>query len=220
VTAVAAIVLAAGESSRMGRPKPLLPLDGGTFLGHLLGEIRASRVDRILVVLGHRPEVILEAMPEVAPIAVVNPDHSRGQLSSLQMGIEAVRSQADAILMCLADHPFVDARLLDAIITAHEDNGSPIVIPTFSGRRGHPTLFARSLFAELLAAPLDQGARYVVRAHASEILELPTDEPGVIADVDTPELYEEWLTRWREMGRPGPAGITPPAAPAPARGEA
>src|SRR5439155_25733229 len=100
---VAAIVLAAGESSRMGRPKPLLPLDDGeTFLTHLLGQIQASRVTSTTVVLGHRPEVILEALPRIAPIAVINTSYTLGQLSSLHVGLDAV-GEADAILMFLAD---------------------------------------------------------------------------------------------------------------------
>jgi len=196
-TEVTAIVLAAGESSRMGRPKPLLPLNGETFLSHLLGEIRASRVSRTVLVLGHRPEVILEAMPEVAPLAVVNPNYQLGQLSSLQVGLDAVGHEADATLMCLADHPFIPRQVIDALIQAFEHTQRPIIVPTNDGRRGHPTLFARSLFAELRAAPLDQGARVVVRAHAPELLELPTDEVGIVADVDTPEQYEQWLAHWR-----------------------
>lgn len=199
MTEITAIVLAAGESSRMGRPKPLLPLNGSTFLSHLLDEIRASRVSRTLVVLGHHPEVVLEAMPEIAPIAIVNEEYQLGQLSSLHAGLREVGEKPDAVLMCLADHPFVTREVIDSIIVAHERTHRPIVVPTYGGGRGHPTLFARALFGELLAAPLDQGARVVVRAHADEVLELPTEETGVLADVDTPEQYEQWLGYWRSQ---------------------
>ena len=185
----------------MGRPKPLLPLNGETFLGHLLAEIRASRVTRTVIVLGYKPEVVLEAMPEVAPLAIVNERHELGQHSSLQVGLGALDDEPDAVLMCLADHPFITRSLIDAMIRAHERARSPVVIPTYSGGRGHPTFFARSLFPELLAAPLDQGARVVVRAHADEVLELPTDEAGVLADVDTPEQYQQWLAHWRSSER-------------------
>lgn len=203
---MAAIVLAAGESSRMGRPKPLLPLDGDTFLSHLLKEIDASSVGSIVVVLGHHPEVVLEALPEVEPIAVVNPNYSLGQLSSLHVGLERV-GDVDAALLCLADHPLVTAQVIDAVIDGFESTRRPIVVPTYNGRRGHPTLFARSVFDELRAAPLDQGARAVVWAHASEVLEIPTDEPGITADIDTPEQYEEWLARWKQRsGSAQPSG--------------
>jgi molybdenum cofactor cytidylyltransferase len=193
---VAAIVLAAGESSRMGRPKPLLPLDGETFLSHLLGQIQDSRVTNTIVVLGHNPEVVLSAMPQIESRAVVNTNYTLGQLSSLHVGLERA-GDVDAILMFLADHPFISTEVIDSLIAAHEATGRPIVVPTHSGRRGHPTLFARSVLGELRNAPLDQGARVVVRAHAAELLEVPTTDPGVIADVDTPEQYEEWLGYWR-----------------------
>ncbi|MPZ12962.1 MAG: NTP transferase domain-containing protein [Chloroflexi bacterium] len=197
---VAAIVLAAGESSRMGQPKPLLPLDGETFLGHLLAEIRSSRVDQTIVVVGHRPDVILSAMPEIAPLVVVNHNYALGQLSSLRVGLDTLGERADAILLSLADHPFASHTLIDTIIDAHERSQSPIVIPVHQGRRGHPTLFARSLFPELRSAPLDQGARVVVHAHAADVLELPTDDAGVVADVDTPEQYAQWLA-WHRARR-------------------
>jgi molybdenum cofactor cytidylyltransferase len=195
---VAAIVLAAGESSRMGRPKPLLPLNGDTFLGHLLGQLRASRVERVVVVLGHRPEQVLDAMPEVRDFAVVNERYQLGQLSSFIVGLEAIGNEADAVLLCLADHPFVTAALIDELIAGHETTQLPIVVPVHGGRRGHPVLFAAPLFAELKAAPLDQGARVVVRAHADEILELATDEAGILADIDTPEEYERWRALYRD----------------------
>jgi molybdenum cofactor cytidylyltransferase len=93
----------------------------------------------------------------------------------------------------------VTREVIDGIILAHERTHRPIIVPTYGGGRGHPTLFARQLYGELLAAPLDQGARVVVRAHADEVLELPTDEAGVLADVDTPEQYEQWLGYWRSQ---------------------
>jgi molybdenum cofactor cytidylyltransferase len=195
-TSVAAIVLAAGESSRMGRPKPLLPLNGETFLGHLLAELRVARVDRVVVVLGHKPEQVLQAMPEVGPLSLVNEQYQLGQLSSFIVGLDVVKDEADAALLCLADHPFVTAELIDELIAGYETTSLPIVVPVHGGRRGHPVLFAARLFPELLAAPLDQGARIVVRAHANEILEVATDEEGILADVDTPEEYERWRARF------------------------
>jgi molybdenum cofactor cytidylyltransferase len=199
-TGVAAIVLAAGESSRMGRPKPLLPLDDGeTFLSHLLGEIRASRVERTVIVLGFHPEVVLEAMPEISPQVVVNEGYQQGQLSSLHVGLHTLGDEPPAVLMFLADHPFISRTVIDAMIQAYERDAPAMIVPTHGGRRGHPTLFARALIPELLAAPLDQGARVVVRAHASELLELPVDDVGVLADVDTPQQYEEWLAYWRAL---------------------
>ena len=147
------------------------------------------------MVLGYQPQVVIEAMPEIAPITVINPNYTLGQLSSLQVGLREV-GERDAIIMCLADHPFITTEVIDSLIAAFESSGAPIVVPTLGGRRGHPTLFARSTFQELLDAPLDQGARVVVQAHAEEVLEVPTEEAGILADIDTPEQYEVWLATW------------------------
>jgi molybdenum cofactor cytidylyltransferase len=201
--AVVAIILAAGESSRMGRPKPLLPINGSngeTFLGHLVTELDASRATRTVVVLGHRADDILATMPEVKDLAVINTNYQLGQLSSLQVGLEAV-GPADAIVMCLVDHPDISRQVVSQVIDAFESTRAPIVIPTHQGRRGHPTLFAARLFDELRAAPLDQGARVVVHAHVDEILELPIDDDEILADLDTPEQYQAWLARREATGR-------------------
>lgn len=181
----------------MGRPKPLLPLNGDNFLGHLLKQIDASTVESTLIVLGHHPEVITDAMPEVVERATVNPNYQLGQLSSMHVGLRSLGPDVDAALLCLADHPLITTEVIDAVIDNFDKTGRPIVVPTYQGRRGHPSLFSRAVFDELLNAPLDQGARTVVWAHANDLLELPVDEPGITADIDTPEQYEDWLARWK-----------------------
>ena len=140
---VEAIVLAAGESSRMGRPKPLLPLNGSTFLGHLLEELRGSKATRTLVVLGHHPEVVLTAMPEVGQLALVNEQYQLGQLSSLHAGLRQVGNRPDAILMCLADHAFITRGVIDTIIVAYERTNRPIVIPSSASVRVKPRMDER-----------------------------------------------------------------------------
>jgi CTP:molybdopterin cytidylyltransferase MocA len=206
---VAAIVLAAGESRRMGFPKALLPIAGHTFVEHIVRALAAAAVDAIYVVLGAHADRILAAV-DLAPAQVVrNPDWPRGQLSSLQAGLRALPPGAyEAVLMALVDHPLVEPRVVRAVIDAHARTGRPIVVPVHDGRRGHPVLFAARLIPELLAAPLDAGARAVIRAHASEVLEVPTDAPGVLADIDTPQLYAQWLGR-----NPAPAEPAPEPSP-------
>lgn len=180
----------------MGRPKPLLPIDGETFLGHLVAELQASRANRVVVVLGHQANAVIQAVPAVTRLAVINANYALGQLSSLQVGLDAA-GRPDAIVVCLVDHPFLRRDLVDRLIEAYESTQQPIIVPTFDGRRGHPVLFARELFAELRTAAVDEGARAVVRAHPSEVLELPADDESILADLDTPEQYEAWLARWR-----------------------
>ncbi|HEY6199003.1 MAG TPA: nucleotidyltransferase family protein [Candidatus Binatia bacterium] len=191
---IVAVVLSAGESSRMGRPKALLPVGNTFFLDRIVASLRQTRVERIVVVLGHNAPALEEKIRHLPVTILVNPDYSRGQLSSLQVALRALEKEAvDGIVLHLVDHPFVDARLVDRMIDEFYAAQPLIVVPVCRGRRGHPVIFSRRLFPELLAAPLDEGAKSVVRAHASETLEVATDEEGITCDIDTPEEYRRFI---------------------------
>src|SRR5688500_17951362 len=109
----------------MGRPKPLLPLDGGTFLSHLLEQIEGSKVDSIVIVLGHHPEIVLQSMPQIEHLAIRNENYQLGQLSSLRVGLDEVGT-AEAALLCLADHPFITTEVIDAVLEGFETTRKPI----------------------------------------------------------------------------------------------
>lgn len=182
---VAGILLAAGESSRMGFPKALLPYRGTTFLGRLLYVLR-GQVEPLVLVLGHDAERIrgaTEIPPDVR--VVVNRDYRLGQLSSLQAALRGL--EADAAMMALVDHPCISRDLVALLLKIFREENSAILIPTYNGRRGHPMIFSGRLFPELLEAPLDQGARAVVRRYQPR--ELPVEEEGILLDIDDPESY-------------------------------
>ncbi len=187
---VVAVVLSAGESSRMGRPKALLPVGDSFFLERIVNALRQTRVEKIFVVLGHNAQA-LEAKIRHLPVTIlVNPDYSRGQLSSLHVALrELDKDTVDGIVLHLVDHPFIDAALVDRMIERFYASHPLIVVPVCGGRRGHPVIFSRKLFPELLAAPLEQGAKSVVRAHANETIEIQTEYEGITYDIDTPEEY-------------------------------
>jgi len=131
---------------------------------------------------------------EHLPVEIlVNPDYKLGQLSSLQVAVRRLEREpdCDAMLVHLVDHPYVNTKLVQTMIKRYEDTGKLIVVPRYNRKRGHPVIFSRKLFAELLAAPVDQGAKAVVNAHRDDTLEIDTEDEGVTVDIDTPELYRQ-----------------------------
>ena len=184
-----ALVLAAGESRRMGQPKPLLRFGATTFLEQIVSVLRHSDVDRITVVLGARAEAIRAAVDLPDVDIVVNEAYARGQLSSLIAGLQSAPPQTEAILLCLVDNPFITTSAVNCVIRAFRETGKPIIVPVASNRRGHPALFARAVFPELLNAPADQGARAVVTAHADRVQEVDVRDSSVLVRIDTPEDY-------------------------------
>jgi molybdenum cofactor cytidylyltransferase len=186
---LAALILSAGASSRMGRPKALLPYREGTFLDHLLEVTRHPRIALQRVVLGAGAEVI-RSLAKVDPsLVVLNSEWEKGQLSSILAGIRALEGiETDGIVICPVDHPLVSARLVADLVEKFYAENKAIIVPTYDGRRGHPAIFSSALYEELLAAPADKGARAVVWAHAADILEVPTDEEGVVLNINDPQM--------------------------------
>jgi molybdenum cofactor cytidylyltransferase len=184
---IAGILLAAGESRRMGYPKPLLTIRGETFLAHLAAAM-LKVVTRLTIVVGAHADRVRPAIPADPRIEVVNnPDWVRGQLSSIKVAIRALPAAASGALIHLTDHPTVKAETFAAVVDGYRQSRKPIAMARHGGRRGHPVLFDRSLFGELLDAPEDQGARAVVNADASRVVYVDVDDPGILLDLDTPD---------------------------------
>jgi molybdenum cofactor cytidylyltransferase len=195
-----AVVLAAGASKRMGKPKPLLRFRdspsrsasaerGRTFLEQIVAVLRLSDADRITVVLGAEAEAIRKTVDLSGVNIVINKDYQKGQLSSLIAAIKTTPPQTQAILVCLADMPFITAEVVNEIIGKFKETDAPIIVPVFDNKRGHPPLFARAVFDELLSAPAEQGARFVLCSNEQRILELQTSESGILIRIDTPDDY-------------------------------
>ena len=187
---IAGLILAAGESSRMGTPKATLAYRGCTFLESIVETLRSGGLERIIVVLGHRAEEIQPRVHMGATEVVINPDYRCGQTSSLQAGLRALAADGpEAVLLCLVDHPAVSAGTVRGIVSAFRESAAPVVIPTYQGRRGHPVLIGRQLFEELLGLTGDAGADSVVRRYRPATQYVEVEDEGVVIDVDDPEDY-------------------------------
>jgi molybdenum cofactor cytidylyltransferase len=194
---IAAVVLSAGESSRMGRPKALLPIDGQTFIERIVAALKHAKLGKIIVILGHNASELQAKIIHLPVEILINLDYKRGQLSSLQLAIRYLQADpdCDGILVHLVDHPYIDPGLIEEMIRRFDQTKRKIIVPKFRGKRGHPVIFSRELFSELLSAPMDQGAKAVVNAHLAETLEIDTEEEGIAVDIDTPELYQQHVRR-------------------------
>lgn len=190
------IVLAAGDSVRMRFPKALLPApDGQPFLARIVRTLQDAGVAELVVVTGKDHDAVVNMLRDAAltaaPVVARNPDPSRGQLSSLWVGMDAVVDSAtDGILVTLVDVPMVAVSTVTSVIAAWRRTRAPIVRPAIGDRHGHPVIFDRAVLDELRRAPMDAGAKSVVRAHERDILNVTVDDEGCLRDVDTPEDYQ------------------------------
>ena len=187
---IAGLILAAGESSRMGQDKPLLTYRGRTFLETIVATLREAGVERVAVVLGHHAEEIRHTAKLEDVEVVINPEYRRGQTSSLQVGLRALDSpDLEAVVLCLVDHPLISADTVRALVTSFRRAGAPVVIPTFQDQRGHPVLIGRTLFSELLSLDPDEGANTVIRKYRDATQLVEVNDSGILLDVDDPDTY-------------------------------
>jgi len=185
----AGLILAAGESSRMGSPKALLEFRGETFIDRLI-RCFSAYCTPVIVVLGHEPEVIRAGVRfPLQAVFVLNTEYERGQFSSMQCGLRAVPEDADGVVFTPVDHPNVEGATVVKLI----ESGALIAIPQYLGSHGHPVLFSRSLIPEFLALPPDSQARVVTHRHASEIGYIDVADAGILDDIDDPEAYHRLL---------------------------
>lgn len=188
---IAAVVLAAGESSRMGRPKLLLPYRGATVLECTLRAVLASPVERTVVVLGHGRERILPLIRPLRVEAVFNPDPGRGMLSSVLVGLSALPEEPGAVFIVPGDHPDLTVGVFAALLAARQDSGKGLVVPVASGRGGHPLLMDLGYRAEAANLGSAAGLRALLASHPDDVLRLAVPDAGILTDIDTPADYRK-----------------------------
>jgi molybdenum cofactor cytidylyltransferase len=187
-----AVILAAGRSTRMGSPKPLMRLEKTTFLGRLM-TVYSHLGLPVRVVLGPDWEVITRQQPVPEVSLFINPKPELGPLSSLRVALDDLGRGVSGIVLHPVDHPLVRLDTVRRLVRLHEQRPDRILIPAFQGKNGHPTLFPSRLFDELRNAPMERGARAVVYSNPGLLLTFPTDDPGILQNIDTPEDYARWV---------------------------
>jgi molybdenum cofactor cytidylyltransferase len=190
---IGAIILAAGQSRRMGQPKMLLPWGEATIIEHVITTFRNAGIENILVVTGGAREQVEEAIRKHSVQAIYNPDSASGEmLSSLQHGLAALPDRVGATLIGLGDQPQVQEGTVRLICQAYQEHKSQIVVPSFQMRRGHPWLVIRQLWNEILSMQPPQSPRDFLNNHAREIYYVNVNTPSILADLDTPEDYRRF----------------------------
>jgi molybdenum cofactor cytidylyltransferase len=187
---IAAVVLAAGASTRMGTAKQLLQIDGRPLVQHVLDNVQRSGVGEIILVLGHSAAAIQRELKLEGAKVVLNENFLQGMGTSLKSGLARVDSQVQAALIILADQPFVRPETLDQLIAAHERTRAQIVIPTYRGFRGNPVLLDRSVFPEVMGLSGDIGCRAIFGEHQDGIVKLEVGDVGILLDIDQKKDYE------------------------------
>jgi molybdenum cofactor cytidylyltransferase len=182
---ISAIVLAAGKATRFGRCKQLVLVDGKALLDRVLDNLRASKIDDIVVVLGAHAEEIGRQISLDGTRVVMNPDYAEGMSTSIQAGLRALPERAEAAMIVLGDQPFVTPRTLDLLLDEYSHVRPKAIVPTYNDVRGNPVIVSRALFGEMMTIRGDVGCRAIFGGH--DVMTLPVDDRGVTMDIDTME---------------------------------
>ncbi|MEE2668876.1 MAG: nucleotidyltransferase family protein [Gemmatimonadota bacterium] len=189
------VVPCSGRSSRMGTPKAMLDAGGRTFLECVIISLRRGGCRRVLVSLPSTKGPVAAKARGAGAIVVENPCPEEGPIGSLRAALRVVRLDVEGVAFCPVDHPLIQVETVRALVTEFTDNDGPLVVPTFRGKRGHPVLFRRNLFDELLNTELPEGARTVVHNHLHAIAEVPVEDNGIVTDIDDLSDYRRHFPR-------------------------
>jgi len=191
---LSAILLAAGESKRMGALKQLMPLGESTLLEQAVDNLLNSSVDETIVVVGHKAEEITQAIASRPVKIMFNHNYPQGMSTSIIAGLILVDPKSQAVILALGDQPLVESQTINQLIDAFNSHDKGIAVPTHRGKRGHPIIFAIRYKAELLELKGDIGGREIIKNHPDDVLEVAVDSESVISDIDTQDDYQSKLS--------------------------
>ena len=200
-TFVSAILLAAGESKRMGKPKLLLPLGSGTILGKTADNLQSSQVDEVIVVLGAEAQEMKKAIAGKPVKVVFNPNYRQGMSTSLIIGLKQVSARAQRVMVALCDQPLIEKKTYNRLIEESFNSGKGITVPTYQAKRGNPIIFSTSYKDELMGLEGDVGGREILRRHPDDVLEVAVDSESIIININTMDEYYAHLKLANQEGR-------------------
>ena len=193
-TKISGIILAAGLSTRMGEPKQLLPFGNSTIVETVIDNMLDSKLDEVIVVIGHKAEKIRETIQHKPIRMVFNPAYQEGMLTSAQCAVQSLAESVDAFALLLVDQPFITSNLIDLVIDAYNQTPKGIALPSYNYRRGHPVIFDRRYAADILALNAESGGvRSLFKKYADDIHYVAMDTDRVLRDIDYREDYERAL---------------------------
>jgi molybdenum cofactor cytidylyltransferase len=198
---VVGIVLAAGESRRMGQLKALLPFGERTVIEQVLQPLLQTELAAVVVVLGYRAADIAAVLQPLPVQLLHNPDYQHGMTTSIQVALRDITPIPDAYLVALVDQPHLGQELIQQLLATFAQTGKGLVIPTYHGKRGHPLVLAARYRQEVLALGPQQGLNLVTRGHPEDTLEMPVDNDDILRDMDYREEYAAELQRWQQRQR-------------------
>jgi molybdenum cofactor cytidylyltransferase len=196
---LAAVVLAAGESRRMGRPKQLLPFGEHTILERVVDTLLTAGVGKVVVVLGHLAERVRAVLGERRVKVVINESYRQGMLSSVKCGVRAISADYDAVLLALGDQPHIECAVVSEVIRAYRAGNAGIVIPRYGAKRGHPIIIDLRKYRESIGnLPEDVGLNVLMQEHADDVRLIDVATEDIIRDIDVPDDYTRELARFTE----------------------
>lgn len=188
---ISAILLAAGQSKRMGKLKQLIPLGNSTIVEQSIDNLLNSRVSEVIVVLGHEAEAIAQKISNRPVKIAINPAYIQGMTTSIVAGLKLVSDKAEAVMIALADQPFIDHQVINRLIDEFDTNKRGIIIPNYQGRNGHPIIFDIKYKDEILALGSQGQLSDVVHRHSEDVLRIIVDSENILFDIDTVQDYEQ-----------------------------
>ncbi|MDD4766337.1 MAG: nucleotidyltransferase family protein [Desulfotomaculaceae bacterium] len=192
---ISAIILAAGMSNRMGRPKQLLKVGSSTLIQIITENVLLSNVDELLVVTGHQQKKVSAAIKDLPVRMVFNQRYKDGQGTSLALGVKSISESATAFMVFMVDQPMISASLINMIIGEFQKRDCAALRPVYNGLPGHPVIFSSSLREELINLSGDEGARQVLKKLADRVEYIEATDEAVIFDIDTPKDFTDYVTK-------------------------